>query len=423
MKKFLAGALALIFLFGSNFGPLQAAHAADLLLDTHELVKSKVVEVLTSEDRTIPGTEIQAVHQALRVNILEGMKKGETIDVENDRFALKPGDVFYLQITAYPDGQVTYAVAEPYRMTPIILFAVFFLILVVVFGGMQGIRGLLSLFGSLFVLFYVFLPELLAGRSPILLSLAISSLIIILGSYITHGFNKTTTSAVIGMIITILFTGFMAVYAVSVTRLTGFFSEDVVYLHFNTDGQINMQGLLLGGILIGLLGVLYDAAISQAVAIEELAVHAPHLSRKKLFERAMRIGREHIGALIDTLALAYVGASLPLLLLFYSSASTSLMSILNREDFATEIMRTIIGSIGLILAVPITSLVAVLMLKKKDAKNNVAAGVASSSAQDARLSTGPDMNTRAHQHDEDCDDPVGHSHGHVCGHVRKELGR
>jgi uncharacterized membrane protein len=127
---------------------------------------------------------------------------------------------------------------------------------------------------------------------------------------------------------------------------------------------LDIPGLLLGGILIGLLGVLYDAAIGQAVAIEELMVHAPHLTRRKIFERAMRIGREHIGALIDSLALAYVGASLPLLLLFYSSSSASLLSIINREDFATEIIRTLIGSTGLILAVPITSLVAVFMIRK-----------------------------------------------------------
>ncbi|HEY1037230.1 MAG TPA: YibE/F family protein [Candidatus Paceibacterota bacterium] len=407
MKRILVTAFIALASFAIQAKPVSAA---ELMLDTHELVKSRVEEVLSREEKVIPGTEIDAVHQTLRVKVLEGASEGKTFDVENDRFDLQPGDTFYLQITSYPDGQTTYAVAEPYRMTPIFIFAALFIVLVLVFGGMQGIRGLLSLFGSLFVLFYIFLPELLAGRSPILLSLAVSSLIIILGSYITHGFNKTTTSAVLGMLATVLFTGFLAVYAVNVTKLTGFFSEDVVYLHFNTDGKINMQGLLLGGILIGLLGVLYDAAISQAVAIEELAVHAPHLSRRKLFERAMRIGREHIGALIDTLALAYVGASLPLLLLFYSSASTSLMSILNREDFATEIMRTIIGSIGLILAVPITSFVAVLMLKKKDGAGT----------------SGPHSHG-AHRHDTnddaDCDDPIGHSHGHVCGHIRKELGK
>lgn len=389
----------------TQFHPVHAQEAI-LNTDSHELVKAKVVEVLHKEDKLIPGTSVNAIHQTLSVEILEGSRKSQIISVENDRLNLESKDIFYLQINSYSDGSVTYAVAEPYRMVPIIVFAIIFVLLVILFGGIQGIRGLLSLAGSLLVLFYLFLPELLAGRSPIIMSLLVASLIIVLGSYITHGFNKTTSAAVVGMIVTVLFTGVMAIYAVSFTKLTGFSSEDVVYLHFNTDGKIDMVGLLLGGILIGLLGVLYDAAIGQAVAIEELATHAPHLTRRKLFERAIRIGREHIGALINTLALAYVGASLPLLLLFYSSSGASLMSILNREDFATEIMRTIIGSIGLILAVPITSLVAVLMLKKKDGHKNV-----HKHSNGQSLALMKEKGKTKH----------GHSHSHIHSHISDDL--
>ena len=166
------------------------------------------------------------------------------------------------------------------------------------------------------------------------------------------------------MVVTILFTGALAYYAVDVTRLSGFASEEAVYLNFDTRGSIDFVGLLLGSILIGLLGVLYDAAISQAIAIEELHKIGPHLSRAFIFKRALRIGREHIGALVNTLAIAYVGASLPLLLLFYASTDSSFSLNLNRELFATEVIRTMIGSIGLVLAVPITSLITVWMLIK-----------------------------------------------------------
>jgi uncharacterized membrane protein len=384
--------LLIVTVFGAN---ISRAQETELLLDTHQLVKARVLKVLDMEDKLIPGTDIRAVHQTLEIEVLDGSFKGQQKVVENDRFSLEKGDLFYIQITSYPDGQITYAVAEPYRLNSVFFFIGLFILLALIFGGRQGLRGLLSLFGSLFILFYIFLPELLAGRSPVLLSLAVSSLIIVVGSYITHGFNKTTTSAVIGMIVTILITGAMAMIAVSWTKLTGFFSEDVVYLHFNTSGGIDMAGLLLGAILIGLLGVLYDAGIGQSVAIEELTTHAPHLSRRKLFERAMRIGREHIGALIDSLALAYVGASLPLLLLFYSSSSAGLLSIINREDFSTEIIRIIVGSIGLILTVPITSFVAVMMLKRGEATDN-------------------------HKDEDICED-TGHSHGHGCGCIRKGL--
>jgi uncharacterized membrane protein len=193
----------------------------------------------------------------------------------------------------------------------------------------------------------------------------VSSMIIILGSYITHGFNKTTTSAVFGMLVTILITGALAYYSVDATKLTGFESEEAVYLNLSTRGSIDMVGILLSGIMIGLLGVLYDVAIGQAISVEELHKIAPRVSRKKIYLRALRMGREHIGALVDTLAIAYVGASLPLLLLFSTSSNTSI-SVLNREIFAVEIIRTLIGSIGLILAVPITTLISVWMIVKID---------------------------------------------------------
>jgi uncharacterized membrane protein len=269
----------------------------------------------------------------------------------------------YIQITEHQDGLIQYVSYEVYRINWLIFYFILFIILTVWFGGMQGIRGLLSLFASIFVIFYLFLPELLAGGSPILVSTIVSAIIIVLGSYVTHGFNRTTTSAVIGMLATVIVTSLMALHAVYVLRFTGISSDEAVYLIFNTQGAIDLKGLLLGGIIIGLLGILYDVAIGQAIIVEELLRSAPHLSVKKIFERAIRIGREHIGALVNNLALAYVGVSLPLLLLFYTGTGSGVMAIMNREDIATEIARTLIGSIGLVLAVPITTFLTIIMLR------------------------------------------------------------
>lgn len=351
--------LFLFLLFPSSY-----VHASELKTDVHQTVQAQVLEIISEDSLLIPGTDTKGQVQSLKAKVLEGESKDKEVRVDNDRSMLRKGDIFYLQITSYPDGAVTYFVSEPYRLKTLAAITLLFLVLVAVFGGVQGIRGLLSLIGSLFIIFYVFLPSLLTGFSPIILSIIISSLIIIVGSYITHGFNKTTSSAVIGMLITVTVTGLLALYSVHATRLSGFASEEVVYLNFNTQGTLDMSGLLLGGIMIGLLGVLYDIAIGQAITVEELIKAAPSMSKKKLFERANRVGREHIGALINTLAIAYVGAALPLLLLFYSSSTSSVLSIINREDFSTEIVRTLVGSIGLVLAVPITSVISVLMLKK-----------------------------------------------------------
>ena len=157
------------------------------------------------------------------------------------------------------------------------------------------------------------------------------------------------------MIITVIITGLLAFAAVHFGKLTGFDSESAIYLNLNSRGQIDIVGILLGGIMIGLLGVLYDVAIGQAISVEELHRIAPHVERRKIFTRALRIGREHIGALVNTLAIAYVGASLSLLLLFTQSSMEFSVPI-NKEIFATENIRILIGSFGLVLAVPITTM-------------------------------------------------------------------
>jgi uncharacterized membrane protein len=245
----------------------------------------------------------------------------------------------------------------------IYFFVALFIVLVLLIGGIQGIRGLISLAGSFILIIYVLIPGILHGYSPVLISIGVSSLIIVLGSYVTHGFNKTTSSAVIGMIVTVIFTGIMAYSAVHTAQFSGLASEEAVFLNLNTRGNIDLVGILIGGIMIGLLGILYDVAIGQAISVEELHHIAPHIPRKIIFKRAMRMGREHIGALVNTLAIAYVGASLPLLLLF-STPPVNIGMTINREVFATEIIRALIGSIGLILAVPITTLLSTFMLIK-----------------------------------------------------------
>jgi len=344
--------------------------AQELVRDTQVTSLARVVEVLNQEQRRIPGTEVKGDYQTIKVLILDGEEKGKEVTVENDYLQLNKGDKFYLVHTVNTlEGRDYYSVSEPYRLPVVYAMIALFLLAVLLFGGVQGVRGLASLIGSFLLIYFVLFPSIMSGYSPVLVSLGVSSLIIILGSYITHGFTKTTTSAVIGMVLTILVTGAMAHFVVGWADLSGYSADEATYLHFNSRGSIDFVGLLLGGILIGLLGVLYDAAIGQAISVEELNRAGGDLSRRYIFKRAMRMGREHIGALVNTLAIAYVGASLPLLLLFYSSASSFTLS-LNHEIFATEIIRTMIGSIGLILTVPVTSIVAVMLLVRKGNKRD-----------------------------------------------------
>ncbi len=345
------------------FLPVFAHAQAEVMPDTTSIVKSRVLEVSGSHATTIPGTDTTANVQTLKIEILEGEKHGEVVTFENDYAQLEVGDLFYLRhITNSIDHSEFYTVSDPYRLNVLIGLAIVFIIILFLFGGMQGVRGLLSLGGSLVLIFYLLLPGILAGYSPVLVSVGVATLIIIVGSYITHGFNKTTTTAVLGMLTTVVVTGIAAYLVIDAAHLTGYTSEENVYLNFDTRGGIDMVGLLFSGIMIGLLGVLYDIAIGQAIVVEELLSAGTTLTRLEVYRRAIRIGREHIGALVNTLAIAYLGVALPLMLLIAHSSTASLGVMLNSEMFATEIVRILMGCIGLVLCVPITTLIASYML-------------------------------------------------------------
>lgn len=355
-------ALALLLGFIAPLAHAQTGTQPDAEQEQSYIERAKVLEVVSQTRKDVPGTQTEEDYQTLSAYVITGPDAGKTVTVQNDYLDMSKGDEFYMIHDIDPlDGVDAYNVSDPYRLPQVFAWVGLFVLVTIFFGGWQGLRGLISLALSIGVIVYVLLPGILAGYSPILLSVAICSFIVLIGSYVTHGFSKTTTAAVLGMIVTICITGALAYFAVHTTHLSGFNNEETAYLDLQTQGTIDFVGLLLGGIMIGLLGILYDAAIGQAVAIDELARAAEHYSRPRVYKRAIRIGREHIGALINTLAIAYVGASLPLLLLLHFS-NMPLSVDLNQEIFATEIIRTVIGSIGLILAVPITSIIATFML-------------------------------------------------------------
>lgn len=350
--------LGIMFLVPSHASAQEVVQPAE----QQYLEKARVIEASPSVDKAVEGTSIVTKSQQLTVKVLEGVDKDRIVSFENDYTQLEAGDVFYVRHIVGGFDLETWSVSDPYRLDVLLLIALAFLILVFAFGGIQGVRGLASLAGSLVLIFYVLLPGIHGGINPILVSLGVASLIIIVGSFVTHGFTKTTLAAMLGMLATVALTGAATYAAIYYGQLSGFTSDENIYLNFSSDGSIDMIGLLFGGILIGLLGVLYDCAIGQAVAVEELYAASKEYTRRQVYLRGLRIGREHIGALINTLAIAYVGASLPLLLLLKQSTASPLY-ILNGEIFATEIIRILMSGIGIILAVPITTLIAVAMLK------------------------------------------------------------
>lgn len=358
MKKSL-----LLLAFGFLFLHTVPVSAQELIQDKVEIVKARVVEVVRQEKKEVPGTDVQSVYQTIKVEILEGDKEGEIITMENDFLVLEKGDGFFLRHTIDGmNGRESYFVRDLDRRGVMLAFIALFIAVVIIFSGKQGLRSILSLAGSFFVILYVLVPTLLKGYPPVPTSIAIAAVILFLAIFLTHGFNRESTVAFMGTVSAVILTGILAYLGVTLAHLTGFASDEAVYLNFNTSGTLDFAGLLLGGIMIGVLGVLDDIAITQSAVVSELYNSASHLPKKEIYKKAIRVGKEHVGALVNTLALAYTGASLPLLLLF-STSDSSMSSIINQEIFATEIIRTVVGSIGLILTVPITTLLAIYMLK------------------------------------------------------------
>ena len=340
-------------------------------------VEQAIVTQIVSDTPTIGVMSTpQTYTEVVMARIVSGAESGNTVQfstsyVPGDGQRVSVDDRMYIARYSNVTSTSTtasyfYQSIDHYRIPALILFLVLFLGCVVFIGGKQGIRGLVALVGGICLIIFVLLPGAIHGYSPLLLSVIIASLIASVGAYITHGFNKMTTAAGIGMVLTIIVSTLFASLAVHIGYLSGVTDENTYNLLSVPEyGALNFQGLLLGGIIIGLLGVLYDAAIGQAVAVEELTRAAPNLSRKIIYGRAFRIGREHIGALVNTLILAYVGTSLPIFISYYGYSlfsSTYYSPVINQEWFVTEVIRMSVGGIGLMLTIPITTLVAVWML-------------------------------------------------------------
>jgi uncharacterized membrane protein len=288
---------------------------------------------------------------------------GSPVLEQGDRIVL--GHVTDLPADAPADAD--YYFADFQRRSPMIWLAVLFAIAVVALGRLRGLRALVALGISLLVLVKFVLPSILEGHSPVLVAVVGSSAILVAALFLSHGLNVRTATAVLGTLVSLGITGVLAVAFVGATQLTGLASEEAGYLQAMAS-QINLEGLILGGIIIGSLGVLDDVTVTQASAVWELHQANPTMGFGGLYRSALRIGRDHIASTVNTLVLAYAGASLPLLILFTQS-HVRLGNVLTGEVVAVEIVRTLVGSIGLVAAVPVTTALTALVITADHAEH------------------------------------------------------
>jgi len=328
--------------------------AQTLHQEVQERVSAEVIEVMSESERDITGTDATATVQEVRVEILSGEKAGEVVRFENELVTLAPGDRIFIHRMVSVNGVEFISYADFERRPTLLIIAIIFVGMLLVFSGWQGVRALASLGGSISAILFLLVPALLAGYDPVLASVGIASVVLALVLFGTHGFNPRSTIAFVGTVSAVIVTGAIATLATHTMKLTGFSSDASVYLNFATNGSLDLSGLLLGSIIIGILGVLDDVSITQSSVVQELKSANPAFTFSDLYQRAIKVGRDHIGSLVNTLALAYVGVSLPLILL-YASSNSSIWQTLNQEVIAAELLRIMVGSIGLILAVPATT--------------------------------------------------------------------
>ena len=326
-----------------------------------EIVEGRVVEIVPldeSTDSAEPGQKIKVELSADKAEgkIIDIAVTGTTKRVGEAEY--KEGDRLVLARTENRAGEEIYYVRDFVRRPALLWLFLVFVILTVAVARWRGLTSLLGMALSFLVIFKFILPRILSGSSPIFVILISSLFIIPTTFFLSHGVNKKTFVSVGSTLISLFFTVALAVVFNRWARLTGFSSEEAAFLETMDPGQINFKGLVLAGMIVGVLGVLDDITVAQASVVEKLREANPRMPAKDLFFKALDVGRDHIASMVNTLVLVYAGASLPLLLLFVDT-SENLAMVVNNETLAVEIIRTLVGSIGLIFAVPITTLLAV----------------------------------------------------------------
>jgi uncharacterized membrane protein len=346
-----------------------------VLADTRTdiMFEARVVEILDSVENVL-GDGTIAKQQNIKLIGLTEEYKGREIEFRGvgdydvvKKNIYKVYDRVLVVASFNEVGIATYYISDYVRSNSLLYLFVLFVFVIILIGGLKGMRSIISLLVTFVVIVKYILPQILNGSNPLSVTLVGSFLILFSIIYITEGFKRRSHIAVVSILICLVLIVVISKIFIQFAYLTGLSGEDAISLISLGGNLVNFQGLLLAGVIIGALGVLDDVVISQIVTVEKLIETDSTQSKKTVFKKAYEVGTSHISSMTNTLFLAYAGASLPLLLFFVSgeSAFSSWGQVVNNEQIATEIVRTLAGSIGLILAVPISTWIGVSWMHKK----------------------------------------------------------
>jgi uncharacterized membrane protein len=335
-------------------------------------VKTEKAEVVAVAKAPCPAEGLRNCRR-VRIQLRSGPDKGKAFEIDEAgggaTVQFSPGDNVRVtrnpQVKGAPPGP-PYSLADLDRRAPMLWLAIAFVVIVSVLGRGRGVMALVGLAASLAVVIFFVVPAILDGRSPLAVALAGGVAVMLVTIALAHGLGAKSIAAALGTAVSLALTVGLALLFTNLAHLTGFGSEEATLLSAS-GGNVSFKGLVVAGMVIGALGVLDDVTVSQASAVMALRRANPAQHARELYRGALEVGRDHVAATVNTLVLAYAGATLPLLLLF-SVGATPFADAVNGESVAEPIVATLVGSIGLIAAVPITTALAALLASRLPAE-------------------------------------------------------
>ena len=357
-----AAAVGLVLLWPTGEGRDAAQERADEIGLTYQRLAATVTEVADRVCSYSAPDDPQAC-RTITTLLDEGPDEGAQVALPEFNLAydrtpvrISPGDKV---IVGYEDSNDHYFFVDRDRRTPLVWLAGLFALVVVALGRLRGALALVGMAATLAVLVAFVAPSVLDGNDPVLVAAVAAAVVAFVSLYLTHGANMHTTVALAGTLASLGLTLGLSQVFFGLSKFTGLATEEGLTLPLIA-GDVDLASLLLGGAIIGALGALDDVTVTQVATVAELRYRSPELPRRELIASGIRVGREHIAATVNTLLLAYAGAGLPLVLLFAVS-DQSLAMVANSELIAVEIVRTLCGSMGLVAAVPVTTVLAALV--------------------------------------------------------------
>jgi uncharacterized membrane protein len=364
-RRFHVAALVLIAILAAC-GPLVDGGRADV-------IAGHVTEVLQTGDRVPQGSGMRQPFQRLRVQLDESLYRGEVVELEwggrralNGNGFLRPGDRVLLSVTRDANTR-TYAILEILRLPALLPVAAGLIVALLVVARLKGLAALAGLATSVAVFLLAIVPAVQRGDDPLLATLLGSLGVIVISVFVVHGLNRKSLAALCGTMAGLGVVTAIGAFALATARVTGLGTEDQIFLAVGTDGRIDMPRLALAAVMVGSLGAIVDMSVGQASAVAELAAVDLGLRGRRLYSSALNVGRDHVGSLVNTLALAYFGGALPLVLLL-SLGYQPLSIALNSEEIVGSLIAVMAASLGLVLCVPITTAVAVMFAGRAPAE-------------------------------------------------------